>query len=296
MVQEKRGIGPYLTHVALSAVLNLPRLLPYRWRLPAVGWLAAHVVGPIAGYDKRIRNNLALACPDMPPAQVDQMVRAVLTNAGRFLAEMWSGKTFYDRLTDTKLSGPGLAALEQAKAEGRPIIAISGHFGNYDAARAVTIQAVFNTGALYRPMSNAYFNESYKARMEGFEGKAFEQSRRGMAEMVKHLRKGGLLAILLDQREDQGAKLSFFGQPAMTTLAVAEMALKYDTLFIPVFAIRKENGLDFDVVVEEPIAHSDAETMMQEFNDRFEARVRQNMDQFLWIHNRWQLPDIDEGT
>ncbi|SEW01088.1 KDO2-lipid IV(A) lauroyltransferase [Aliiroseovarius sediminilitoris] len=293
MVQEKRGVGPYLTHVALSGVLNLPRLLPYRWRLPAVGWLAAHVVGPIAGYDKRIRNNLALACPDMPSDQVDQMVDAVLTNAGRFLAEMWSGNTFYNRLKSTELSGPGLTAMEQAKADGRPIIAISGHFGNYDAARAVTIQAGYNTGALFRPMSNAYFNESYKARMEGFEGKAFEQSRRGMAEMVKHLRKGGLLAILLDQREDQGAKLSFFGQPAMTTLAVAEMALKYNTLFIPVFAIRKDNGLDFNIVVEDPIAHSDAETMMQEFNDRFEARVRQNMDQFLWIHNRWQLPDAE---
>ena len=293
MVQEKRGIGPYLTHVALSAVLNLPRLLPYHWRLPAVGWLAAHVVGPIAGYDKRIRNNLALAGPDMPSAEVDQMVGAVLTNAGRFLAEMWSGDGFNKRLAKTKLTGPGVAALEKARADGRPTIAISGHFGNYDAARAVTSRSGYDAGALYRPMSNAYFNESYKSRMEGFDGKAFEQSRRGMAEMVKHLRKGGLLAILLDQREDQGAKLSFFGQPAMTTLAVAEMALKYDTLFIPVFGIRRENGLDFDVVVEEPIAHSDAATMMQEFNDRLEARVRKNMDQFLWIHNRWQLPDTD---
>ncbi|WP_371171455.1 lysophospholipid acyltransferase family protein [Aliiroseovarius sp. 2305UL8-7] len=290
MVQEKRGVGPYLTHLALSAVLNLPRLLPYRWRLPTVGWLAARVIGPVAGYDKRIRSNLALTCPNMSDSDAKKLEHAVLKNAGRFLAEMWSGDAFYDRLKSTKLSGPGVSALEEAKAAGRPIIAISGHFGNYDAARAVLIQAGFQTGALYRPMSNAYFNESYKARMEGFEGKAFEQSRRGMAEMVKHLRKGGLLAILLDQREDQGAKLNFFGQPAMTTLAVAEMALKYDTLFIPAFAIRKENGLDFDVVIEEPITHSDAETMMQEFNDRFEAQVRQHMDQFLWIHNRWQMP------
>lgn len=293
MVQEKRGVGPYLTHVALSAVLNLPRLLPYRWRLPAVGWLASRVIGPIAGYDKRIRDNLALTFPDMPKAEVERLVRGVLKNSGRFLAEMWSGDAFYERMKDTQLSGPGLPALMEAKAAGRPIIAISGHLGNYDAARAVLIQAGFETGALYRPMSNAYFNESYKARMEGFEGKAFEQSRRGMAEMVKHLRKGGLLAILLDQREDQGAKLSFFGKPAMTTLAVAEMALKYDTLFIPAFAIRKENGLDFDVVIEDPIAHSDAETMMQEFNNRIEAQIRQNMDQFLWIHRRWKLPDAD---
>lgn len=296
MVQEKRGVGPYLTHVAVSAVLNLPRLLPYRYRLPFVGWFASRVIGPVAGYDKRIQRNLAHVCPDMPQAEVKRMQRSVLTNAGRFLAEMWSGEALFDRLRGTELSGPGVAALQEAKAAGRPIIATSGHFGNYDAARAVLIQAGFDTGALYRPMSNAYFNESYKARMEGFEGKAFEQSRRGMGSMVKHLRQGGLLAILLDQREEQGTELSFFGQPAMTTLAIAEMALKYDTLFIPVFAIRKENGFDFDVVVEEPIEHSDPETMMQEFNDRFEARVRQNMDQFLWIHNRWQMPADNADT
>lgn len=293
MVQEKRGLIPYLTHLALAGVLNLPRVLPYSLRLSVVGWFGAKIIGPLAGYKKRIRHNLALTCPDMSKAEVKRLENAVLSNAGRFLAEMWSGETFFNRMKTTQLTGPGVAALEQAKADGKPIIATSGHFGNYDAARAVLIQSGYNTGALYRPMSNAYFNESYKKRMEGFEGKAFEQSRRGMGGMVKHLRQGGLLAILLDQREDQGAQLSFFGQPAMTTLAIAEMALKYDTLFIPVFAIRKENGLDFDVVVEEPIAHSDPETMMQEFNDRFEARVRQNMDQFLWIHNRWQMP---EGT
>ncbi|MCK0142152.1 lysophospholipid acyltransferase family protein [Aliiroseovarius sp. F20344] len=291
MVQEKRGLVPYLTHLALAGVLNLPRVLPYRLRLPVVGWFAAKVIGPIAGYNKRIRRNLALTCPDMSKAEVKRMENAVLSNAGRFLAEMWSGEAFFNRMKNTQLTGPGVAALEKAKADGTPIIATSGHFGNYDAARAVLIQSGFNTGALYRPMSNAYFNESYKKRMEGFEGKAFEQSRRGMGGMVKHLRQGGLLAILLDQREDQGAKLSFFGQPAMTTLAIAEMALKYDTLFIPIFAIRKENGVDFDVLVEEPIALSDPETMMQEFNDRFEARVRANMDQFLWIHNRWQMPE-----
>ena len=291
MVQEKRGVVPYLTHVALAGVLNLPRLLPYRWRLPVVGWFASRVVGPIAGYDKRIRRNLALACPDLPEQDVTKLVRDVLTNTGRFLAEMWSGNAFYKHLEGTKMSGPGVAALQAAKDAGRPIIAISGHFGNYDAARAVLIQAGYNTGALYRPMSNAYFNESYKARMEGFEGKAFEQSRRGMASMVKHLRQGGLLAILLDQREDHGARLSFFGRPAKTTLAVAEMALKYDTLFVPVFAVRDPNGVDFQILVDNPIEHSDAETMMQDFNDRFEARVREHMDQWLWIHNRWQLPE-----
>ncbi len=291
MVQEKRGLVPYLQYLGVNGVLNLPRLLPYSLRIPFVGWLAARVVAPIAGYDKRIRRNLDLVCPELSEAEREKLVVDVSKNAGRFLAEMWSERAFFDRVGDAPMEGPGVADLMKAKEVGRPIIALSAHFGSYDAARAIVIKNGFKAGALYRPMANAYFNESYKRRMEGFEGRAFQQTRRGMAEMVKHLRQGGLLAILLDQREEQGAELTFFGKPAMTTLALAEMALKYDALFLPAFGIRRENGLDFDVVFETPIEHSTPEKMMQEYNDRLEARVRANMDQFLWIHNRWQMPE-----
>ena len=296
MVQEKRGVIPYLSYVAVSAALNVPRILPYKMRLNTIGWLAAHVIGPIAGYDKRIRNNLTLVCPELDQAQVDQITTRVLKNAGRFLAEMWSGPEFYKRLETTGLSGPGIRALQEAKEAGRPILLLSGHLGNYDAGRAVLIQKGYKMGGLYRPMSNAYFNKSYKARMEGFAGKAFEQTRRGMAQMVKHLRAGGMLAVLPDQREGNGTKLSFFGHPAMTTLAMAEMAIKYDALLIPAFSLRKENGLDFEVIIENPIEHSTPEKMMQEFNDCFEALVRQNMDQFFWVHNRWKMPATEPSS
>lgn len=295
MVQEKRGLVPYLQYLGVTGILNLPRILPYSLRIPFVGWLAARVVAPIAGYDKRIRKNLALARPDLSDEERENLVHAVSKNAGRFLAEMWSEKDFFARVRDTPLTGPGLPDLMQAQADGRPIIAVSAHYGSYDAARAAVIKKGFKPGALYRPMANAYFNESYKRRMEGFHGIAFEQTRRGMAKMVKHLRQGGLLAILLDQREEQGVELRFFGQPAMTTLALAEMAIKYDALFIPVFATRQENGLDFVIDFETPIELSTPETMMQDYNDRLEARVRANMDQYLWIHNRWQMPEKAPG-
>ena len=48
MVQEKRGVLPYLTYVAVSGALNIPRLLPYKARLSVVATLAARVIGPVA--------------------------------------------------------------------------------------------------------------------------------------------------------------------------------------------------------------------------------------------------------
>ena len=57
---------------------------------------------------------------------------------------------------------------------------------------------------------------------------------------------------------------------------------------VPTYGIRRANGLDFDVVIEEPIPHGNPEAMTQALNDSLEALVRQYMDQWFWIHRRWK--------
>jgi KDO2-lipid IV(A) lauroyltransferase len=106
--------------------------------------------------------------------------------------------------------------------------------------------------------------------------------------MVRFLRGGGILGLLIDQRMQQGAKLSFFGHEALTALSAAELALKYDALLLPVYAIRQENGLDFDILVESPIPPGPPEAMTQALNDSLEALVRAHPGQWLWIHRRWK--------
>ena len=61
--------GQWLTNLALVAIIGLSRLLPYRWRIPAIGWFTSRIIAPLAGFDKRIRNNLARTHPDMPEAE-----------------------------------------------------------------------------------------------------------------------------------------------------------------------------------------------------------------------------------
>ena len=143
-------------------------------------------------------------------------------------------------------------------------------------------------GGFYRPLSNRYFNRHYSRAMTSLSQPMFEQGKRGMVQMVKHLRGGGVQAILTDLNAHDGVPLDFFGKPALTSLVTAEMALKFDAPLVPVWGIRRENGLDFDVYVEEPIPPSDSITMTQEFNNRLEAQIRAHMDQWFWIHRRWK--------
>ena len=89
--------------------------------------------------------------------------------------------------------------------------------------------------------------------------------------------------------------LEFFGQKALTSLATAEMALKFNALLVPVWGLRDKDGLHFNIQVETPIEHSDPLTMTRTFNTRLEAVIRDNMDQWLWIHRRWKDRDTPLG-
>lgn len=281
----------FLAYLGLRAVLGLPKLLPYRARIRAIGWMTSALVAPLAGYRKRIRNNLALIFPDMPPAEVKRLERAVPNNAGKVLAELFSSDDFVRHLGKLDLKGPGVDAMIEAREAGRPIIGVSGHFGNYDVMRLAMVQNGFSIGALYRPFSNRYFDRYYRAGLETVARPVFPQGRKGLTEMLRHLKQGNMIAILADQRADDGERLSFFGRDALTPISAAELALKYDALLVCAYGIRRENGVDFDMVIENPIPHGDPKEMMQAINDSLEAQVRQHMDQFLWIHNRWKIPE-----
>lgn len=288
--------GYYAGNLALRGLIGLALAVPYRLRVPAMGWLVSRVLGPLSGARRRIRANLAHTCPDLPEAEIARLCRAVPDNAGRTLIELYSGPEFLDRAHAAPISGPGLTALETARAEGRPVVLMTGHFGNYDAARGKLIAMGHAMGSLYRRMANPYFNDHYVATITAIGEPMFEQGRRGMTHMVRHLRGGGIIAIVGDLFVQGGAPLSFFGQTAHTSLVPAELALKYGAALIPVYAIRQPNGLDFEVVMQPEIAHSDAETMTQEINDRLEDLVRAHMGQWFWVHRRWKpWPPAPEG-
>lgn len=278
-----------LRSMAIIGVLKGPMILPYRARLSVIAWLMTWVVAPLAGYSRRIRENLAHACPELPEEDVKRLCRAVPANTGRMLMEQGSGTDFTDTIDPQSLRGPGVADLDAARDSGTPILLVSGHFGNFDAIRFALSQRGHKVGALYRPIDDPVLDKHFLDMLTAIAAPIFPRGRTGLGQMLRFLRKGNAVAILPDQFVHEGAPLTFFGQPAPTSLSAAEMALKYNALLIPVYGIRTPDG--FDLVAEAPIAHSDPLTMSQAVNDSLEARVREHMDQWLWIHRRWK-PEV----
>lgn len=294
MTRQKPGTkdhpSDWMIDAAFRGMIWLARRLPYEQRVIAGGWVFARLIAPLAGYRRRIRENLALVFPNMPRAEVRRLCLSVPDHIGRNLIEIYSPEDFLPRAVKSTLEGLGMSALERAWQTHRPVVLVSGHFGNFNASRAVIAAKGVSLAGLYRPMNNRYFNAHYVKAMARIASPLFPRDRAGMAGFIRHLRKGGTVSILLDQRMAHGKPLKFFGHEAWTALSAAELALKFDALLVPIYAVRRENGLDFMVTVEAPVAHSEPEVMTQALNDSLEAQVRRHMDQWFWIHRRWARP------
>jgi len=281
-------LSDFAQNVVLRGLIGLALLLPYRWRVGAMGRVMAHGVGPLAGYRRRALDNLALVWPDRPAAERLAIATAALDNVGRALIENYSARPFKARMSRVTPTGPGVAVLQAARDAGRAVVLVSGHFGNYEAARACLQARGTEVGALYRPMSNRFFNTHYVQTLQAMGGPNFAKGRPGLAGFMRHLRQGGTMALLFDLHATDGVAIDFLGRPALTALSAADMALRYDAPLIPFYATRAANGLDFEVSLETPIPHGTPRAMTEALTRSLEARILATPGQWFWIHRRWK--------
>lgn len=288
--QPKGRVIDWCADRVLRALLGTVMLLPYRRRVAVMGSIMAHVIGPLTGYRSRAAAHLAMVYPHMSPMKLKATATAVCDNFGRTLIENYSWQEFGANLSSTAPQGPGLAAIAAADAAEKPIIFVTGHIGNHEAPRHVLTQMGMTIGGLYRPMTNAYFNEHYAKTMSSWGGPVFAQGRQGTIGFAKHLRSGGKATLLFDVANAGGINISFMGHPARTATSAADLALRFDAVVIPYFGIRRPDGFGFDIHVETPISTGSPEAMMQEMTRRLEARVAATPAQWFWVHRRWKQP------
>ena len=119
MAEGSSGVRGWLQNAVARGLLSIALVLPYRIRVPLIGKIVTYVVAPIAGYTRRVDLNLQHTMPDLDARERRRIARAVADNFGRTLIEIYSGEGFVERARRSPLDGPGLAALEAARAKAR---------------------------------------------------------------------------------------------------------------------------------------------------------------------------------
>jgi KDO2-lipid IV(A) lauroyltransferase len=272
-----------LLETAAFVASMLPALvLPYR---AAVGFygMVGRILLPLTPITRRISDNLAIV--DMP-LDARRLAAQVGDNFMRTMIEYARMRSFANRSQLRRAHG--VERLQAAVAHGRGVVLVSAHYGNWEAIRLAAREAGVEVGLIYRSFNNAFFDRLARGSTVMAGEPVMHKGKAGQREMLRLLRGGGAILILLDQRLGDGVDLDFLGRPARTTTAVAALAQRMGAPLMPAVARRREDGLSFDVTFEDPVAAKDPQAAMAAINARFGAWIADAPGQWFWLHRRWK--------
>ncbi len=266
-------------------------LLPLDWA-SAIGGAAARRIGPFLGVSKRARLNLRRAFPELSETEIARIVAGMWDNLGRVAAEFPHLRNIRVFEPGGRVETHGLEHIDRAVAAGRRMIVFSGHIANWEIGSLAGVQHGISVAQIYRAANNPLVDRLI-ARLRGDRDEFIPKGAVAARRAIAALNRGMHLGLLADQKMNDGIPVPFFGRPAMTSSAIAFLALRFDC---DVFPLRVERlaGAHFRVTISPPLPsprsgdrHADAAALMVQVNATLEAWIRDRPEQWLWVHRRW---------
>jgi len=284
----------YALEVALlKFVLFVFRSLSLDRASALAGWIG-RTVGPLTGKQKVAQENMRRALPEMGEGERARAILSMWDNLGRVVGELAHLERFYQEGRVEVVGSEHILALHEKGIGG---IVFSAHMGNWELS---TVALAFNgipPVVIYRPANNQWSEQVIqRIRLKAHDLDGTEYVAKyadGMRRLVRALGSKRWIAMLADQKLNEGLPVPFFGRDAMTAPAIARMALRFGVPLVPARMERLE-GARFRLTVESPMTlpetgdtDADVMTILTEINAKFEGWIRERPDQWLWIHRRW---------
>jgi KDO2-lipid IV(A) lauroyltransferase len=186
--------------------------------------------------------------------------------------------------------------LDEALGEGRGVIGVMAHFGNFPVMQMKIASLGYEVHALTRPMRNHRVGDYlHRLREKAGVRTIYSRPRREAVEKsLKLLRENSLVVMPMDHdfRED-GVMVEFFGQPASTAVGAIVLAHRTGARLVPMFIAKGPDGRPFvhiDPAVELEPGNSREESVIRtagRVNKVFEGWIREYPWEWAWIHRRW---------
>lgn len=248
------------------------------------------------------RENIRTAFGDKyNDAQVDELIRRMWVHLFRMVAEIVqvprklrsynSTDIFRFRHRDETM---------QAVCSGRPVMILSGHFGNWEMAVSAFGVFGFPIGVVARDLDNIYLHNWFR-RFREYTGHRLISKKGGGGEIVDVMEKRGLVALLGDQDAgSSGMFVPFFGKDASTFKSIALLAMQFDAVICVGYTyrladdFRKHRWARYEMGTEEIIdpRKIDSDDLLREITSRYTSALERIIsaapEQYFWVHRRWK--------
>ncbi len=283
----------YVLEAALIfPVFYLFKLIPYKVSSALIGKLVVFF-GQYHSANKIALQNIREAFPDKSPEEVKEIAQGAWKNLGRTAGELVAITGFSEERMKDICEVTGFNFIEEtlSNSKNKNAIFISAHIGNWEVSSRMLCEVVPDMALIYRHANNPYVEKLIQDRRGAYTDFIIKKgSKSGFRDIYAHVKKGGNLGLLADQKTREGVNVEFFKKSVRAVSTPADLALKFDIKILMGRNIRKENQ-KFELRFEPPIETKDktSQQIMQEVYNIYEKWISEYPTQWFWMHNRWYI-------
>ena len=237
------------------------------------------------------RANLRLCLPDRSEADIETLCAQSLIATGQTLVEtpgIWLREPAKNapRLGEVR----GIEVLEAPLAEGRGVLILLPHIGNWEMLNVYFAGRGGGATAMYQPPRQTYLAEDMKKVRERLGNDMVPATVQGVKQLYQKLKNGATVVVLPDQVPNQGQFAPFFGEMALTDALVWRMAQRTGAAMILMCTLRRPDG-KFDVearACEPGVYDPDPPTGLAAVNLTVQRLVEDYPEQYQWEYKRFR--------
>ena len=309
MMKKLRLLAEYALFRSLVIAIHVTPVRLQRFFSWCMAGFVFHVLPKKMTRYKIARENIQRAFGDKySDKEVDRIIFRMWQHLFRLVTEVVQfprrlhGDDIHDALVYENKE-PAVRAL----TSGRPVILLSGHFGNWEMSIAAFGIFGFKMAVVARALDNPYLDKWFRDFREST-GHGMIDKRGGSTKMNQLLCESKHLALLADQDAGQrGMFVDFFGHPASTFKSIALMAMEHDAIIVVGYSIRlpdqsHNNWVKFEmgcagaVDPREATSNDPVAEITQKFTSALEDAVARAPEQYFWVHRRWKTVPTEAQT
>jgi KDO2-lipid IV(A) lauroyltransferase len=285
-----------LEYFAVRVALSLIQAVRIETCDTVCHWLAylASDVFKIRG--RVVEQNLQFAFPEKSATERQEITRRMWRHLLLMICEVAHlGRKIHETNWSKFFHLPNKRPLLRALNVSQPKVCVTGHFGNFEALGHACNFFGVHTYTVARTLDNPYLDQLV-TRFRQLMGQQILPKSDSAGQADEVLQTGGILALLGDQHAGKkGCVVDFLGRPASCHKALALFALLNRAPLMVSTCTRTNRPLRFVVTMDgivdpetNPAEYSSVEELTQWYNDVLASRIRQQPEQYWWLHNRWR--------
>ncbi|MBM3263187.1 MAG: lysophospholipid acyltransferase family protein [candidate division Zixibacteria bacterium] len=220
--------------------------------------------------------------------QIGLLGREVFWHLGRNAADAARRPDTGEDGLDTLVRATGLDRLDTALRQGRGVLAVSGHIGNFELLGRYLAYKGYGVTVVAAALYDSRLDTLLRDRRSAG-GLHVVYRDRATTAVLRALRKGHVVGLLVDQdTRVPSVFVPFFDRPAYTPVGPAVLAERTGAPIVPM-AIRRLPDDTHLITIEPPLPSGlSVEETVRRYTSAIERFIREDPAEWVWMHDRWK--------